>query len=83
MLGTKRTIPFWRAKRRLLTLERALAPERRESGKGAMTAPALPALAPVIGLPPKRGRRAASQSIDLQRMPEVANAETSWRCATR
>jgi hypothetical protein len=41
MPGSKPTLPFWRAKRRLLNLERALAPERREDGKGAMTAQAL------------------------------------------
>ena len=30
MLGTKRTIPFWRQKRRLLALERALASFRAD-----------------------------------------------------
>ena len=28
MLGTKRTLPFWRPKKRLLSLARALAPDR-------------------------------------------------------
>lgn len=41
MPASKPTTPFWRPKRRLLNLERALAPERREGGKGAMTAQAL------------------------------------------
>ena len=42
MLGSKRTIPFWRAKRPLLSLERALSPLRQLGSKGvAMTAPAL------------------------------------------
>lgn len=42
MLGTKRTIPFWRGKRPLLALERALAPLRRSPAKGvAMTVPEL------------------------------------------
>jgi hypothetical protein len=41
MLGTKRTIPFWRQKRRLLTLERALAPDRKGSGKSSITAQAV------------------------------------------
>ena len=41
MLGTKRTIPFWRAKRPLLALERALSPLRQLSGKATMPAPAL------------------------------------------
>ena len=41
MPGSKPTIPFWRPKRRLLNLERALAPERRENGKGAMTTQAI------------------------------------------
>ena len=41
MPASKPTIPFWRPKRRLLNLERALAPGRREGGKGAMTAQAL------------------------------------------
>ena len=43
MPGSKPTISFWRPKRRLLNLERALAPERHESGRGAMTAQALAA----------------------------------------
>jgi len=41
VLGSKRTIPFWRAKRPLLLLERALAPFRHAGGKGPLTAPAL------------------------------------------
>ena len=41
MLGTKRTIPFWRAKRPLLVLERALAQLRRLAEPPAMNAPAL------------------------------------------
>jgi hypothetical protein len=41
VLGTKRTIPFWRAKRPLLVLERALAPLRQIRGGVAVTAPAL------------------------------------------
>jgi hypothetical protein len=43
VLGTKRTIPFWRAKRPLLAVERALLPMRRLAEKAAMTAPALAA----------------------------------------
>ena len=41
MLGTKRAIPFWQPKRRLLSLERALTADREGNGKGAMTAQAL------------------------------------------
>ena len=42
VLGTKRTIPFWRARRPLLSLERALAPLRELALKGvALKAPAL------------------------------------------
>jgi hypothetical protein len=41
MLGSKRTIPFWRQRRRLLTLERALLPERADRGKGPMTVQAV------------------------------------------
>ena len=42
MLGTKRTIPFWRAKRPLLSLERALSSLRQLGSSGAaMKAPAL------------------------------------------
>jgi hypothetical protein len=41
VLGSKRTIPFWRARRPLLSLERALSPLRQLSEKAAMTAPAL------------------------------------------
>jgi hypothetical protein len=42
LLGTKRTIPFWRGKRPLLALERALVPLRRSpTAGGAMTAPEL------------------------------------------
>jgi hypothetical protein len=39
VLGTKRSIPFWRAKRPPLALERALAPSRRSPAKAvALTA---------------------------------------------
>jgi hypothetical protein len=42
VLGSKRTIAFWRAKRPLLSLERALAPLRQFGSLGVvMTAPAL------------------------------------------
>jgi hypothetical protein len=41
MLGSKQTIPFWRQKKRLLTLERALAPDRKDTGKSAITAQAV------------------------------------------
>jgi hypothetical protein len=41
MLGSKRSIPLWRQKRRLLTLERALAPERKDNGRNAITAQAV------------------------------------------
>jgi hypothetical protein len=41
VLGSKRMIPFWRARRPLLALERALLPLRRLAEKGAMSAPAL------------------------------------------
>ncbi|MFO1158180.1 MAG: hypothetical protein U1E60_05040 [Reyranellaceae bacterium] len=41
MLGSKRTISFWRAKRPLLSLERALASLRQLGGKGMIAAPAL------------------------------------------
>jgi len=42
VLGTKRTIPFWRARRPLLSLERALAPLRELGSKGVgLSAPAL------------------------------------------
>jgi hypothetical protein len=41
VLGTKRTIPLWRAKRPLLSLERALASLRQLGSKGMITAPAL------------------------------------------
>jgi hypothetical protein len=41
MLGSKRAISLWRQKRRLLSLERALAPERHADGKGFMSAQAL------------------------------------------
>lgn len=41
VLGSKRTISFWRAKRPLLSLERALSSLRQlGSSKGMMTAPA-------------------------------------------
>ena len=38
MLGSKRAIPFWQRKRRLLTLERALAPDRKGAGKSSLAA---------------------------------------------
>jgi hypothetical protein len=42
VLGTKRTIPFWRVKRPLLSLERALSSLRQLGARdAAMTAPAL------------------------------------------
>ncbi|MNC99012.1 hypothetical protein D3C83_171570 [compost metagenome] len=42
VLGTKRTIPFWRARRPRLVLERALASLRQlGSGKSMITAPQL------------------------------------------
>ena len=41
MLGSKRTIAFWRAKRPLVSLERALAPLRQLGATGAMTVPVL------------------------------------------
>ncbi len=41
VLGSKRTIPFWRAKRPLLSLERALEPLRQIRGGVAAPAPAL------------------------------------------
>lgn len=41
VLGAKRTIPFWRAKRPLLSLERALAPLRHLRGGVALPAPVL------------------------------------------
>lgn len=41
VLGTKRTIPLWRTKRPLLSLERALASLRGFASKGMITAPAL------------------------------------------
>ena len=42
VLGTKRAIPFWRAKRPLLSLERALSSLRHlGTSSAAMTAPAL------------------------------------------
>jgi hypothetical protein len=41
VLGTKRTIPFWRTKRPLLALERALSPLRQLRGGVALTAPVL------------------------------------------
>ena len=43
MLGTKPTIPFWRPKRRRLSLERALAPDRQDGGKGVTMAQAVAA----------------------------------------
>ena len=41
VLGSKRTIPFWRAKRPLLSLERALSPLRQLRAGVAVTAPVL------------------------------------------
>jgi hypothetical protein len=41
MLGTRRAIPFWRQKRLLLALERALAPDRKGPGKNPITAQAV------------------------------------------
>jgi hypothetical protein len=41
MLGSKRSIPLWRQKRRLLSLERALAPDRKDAGKNTLTAQAV------------------------------------------
>ena len=39
MLGTKRTVPLWQSRRpRLLALERALAPGRKDGAKGHITA---------------------------------------------
>jgi hypothetical protein len=41
MLGSKRSISFWRQKRRLLNLERALASERKDADKNQLTAQAV------------------------------------------
>jgi hypothetical protein len=41
VLGTKQTIPFWRPKRRLLELARALAPQQQARPVPIMTAQAL------------------------------------------
>jgi hypothetical protein len=41
MLGSKRSIPFWRQKRQLLILERALAPDRKDTGRKTPTAQAI------------------------------------------
>ena len=41
MLGTKRTLSFWRPKKRLLALARALAPERPGRDRPAMPAEVL------------------------------------------
>ena len=41
VFGPKRTISFWRAKRPLLALERALAPLRQSRGGVAVPAPVL------------------------------------------
>ena len=46
VLGTKRTIPFWRARRPLLSLERALS-ALRELGNRSMITATAPALATV------------------------------------
>jgi hypothetical protein len=62
VLGTKRTIPFWRARRPLLSLERALAPLRQAATTGAMKAPA-------IALSRARGRLAA-EARKMARFPE-------------
>jgi hypothetical protein len=43
MLGGKRTISFWRPKKRLLSLERALAPDRQQEGRPAVPARAVAA----------------------------------------
>jgi len=40
MEDSKRSIAFWRQKRRLLTLERAL-PDRKDAGKNTVTAQAV------------------------------------------
>jgi len=37
MVGSKQTIPLWQQKRRLLTLERALAPDRKDSSSSSST----------------------------------------------
>lgn len=41
MPGSKPTVPFWRPKRRLLELARALAPRQRVQAVPAMTVQAL------------------------------------------
>jgi len=41
MLGTKRTASFWRPKKRLLDLARALAPKGTDRSRPAMPAEAL------------------------------------------
>ena len=41
MVGTKRTVPLWRAKRPLLSLERALSSLRQLGSRGMITEPAL------------------------------------------
>ena len=50
VLGAKRTIPFWRAKRPLLALERALSPLRQLGTKEAAMA------VPVLAQARARGR---------------------------
>ena len=61
MLGSKRTIAFWRSKKRLLKLERALAPERQDRGRPAMPAQTLSAarIRDRIAAEAKRKRRFA------------------------
>ena len=41
VLGSRRTIPFWRARRPLLSLERALSALRQLGGKSLMREPVL------------------------------------------
>lgn len=62
MLGTKRAIPLWRPKKRLLNLERALAPDRKDSGGSPVTAQA------IVGARIKN--RMAAESKRKARFPE-------------
>ena len=41
MLGSKRAVSLWRQKRRLLVLERALAPERKDAARTTLAAQAV------------------------------------------
>jgi hypothetical protein len=41
MLGTKRTVPFWRPKKRLLNVARAVTGDGKDTAKGAATAQAI------------------------------------------